>query len=74
MKIYKEYQIVPLSILSDSVANAIEFFNYNFSKSIPYTWAHNEMFNDLWTNRNHHGNRKEILNKRVETDEQSLLS
>ena len=44
MKIYKEYQIEHLSILSDSVANFIEFFNYNFSESIPYAWAHNEVF------------------------------
>ena len=44
LEIYQDYQIVPLSILSDSVADAIQFFSCNFLKSIPYAWAHNEVF------------------------------
>ena len=47
-KIYDDYKIVPLSILLDSVTNAIEFFNYNFFEK--YTirlGTQRGIFNDL---------------------------
>ena len=39
VRIYKEYQIVPSAILSDSARNAIEFYFKDFPESIPYVCA-----------------------------------
>ena len=44
LKIYKDYQIVPEPINSDSATNAIEFYLYDFLESIPYIWAHEDFF------------------------------
>ena len=43
-EIYEDYQIVPEAILSDSAKNAIEFYVQDFPESIPYVWAHEDLF------------------------------
>ena len=43
-EIYEDYQIVPKPILSESATKAIEFYVQNFSESIPYVWAHEDVF------------------------------
>ena len=43
-RIYKEYQIVYKSILSDLATNAIKFYHYDSLKCIPYIWAHKYLF------------------------------
>ena len=43
-EIYEDYQIVPKPILSESATKAIEFYVQNFSESIPYVWAHEDLF------------------------------
>ena len=42
--IYNNPQIVPDPILSDSSTKAIEFYVQNFPESIPYVWAHEDLF------------------------------
>ena len=44
LRIYKDYQTVPKPILSVSATNAIEFYLYDFLESIPYVWAHEDLF------------------------------
>ena len=63
LKIYKDYQIVPETILSESATNAIWFYFKDFSENLPDFWAHDEIFLDLQTNKDLQLNRKEILNK-----------
>ena len=56
---YKDYKIVPYTILSALATYAIDFYFGVFPKSIPFVRAHN------WqTKRDHEENRKEILIKR----------
>ena len=43
LRIYKDYQIIPEPILSGSATSAIEFY-FNFSESIPYVWAQEDIF------------------------------
>ena len=43
-EIYEDYQIVPKPILSESATKAIEFYVQIFSESIPYVWAHEDLF------------------------------
>ena len=42
-EIYEDYQIVPKPILSESATKAIEFYVQNFSESIPYVLAHEDL-------------------------------
>ena len=43
-EINENYQIVRKPILSESATKAIEFYVENFSESIPYVWAHEDLF------------------------------
>ena len=44
LKIYIDYRIIPLTILSDSATDAIKFWFEYFSESIPYVWAHRKSY------------------------------
>ena len=43
-EIYEDYQIVPKPILWDSTNNAIQFSVQDFSESVPYVRAHEDLF------------------------------
>ena len=43
-RIYKDYQIAPFAILSNSATKAIEFYLHDFLESIQYVWAHEDLF------------------------------
>ena len=47
-EIYEDYQIVPKPILSESVTKAIEFYVQNFSESISYVWAHEDLYSTTY--------------------------
>ena len=44
LKIYKVHQILLQAIISNSARNTITFYSKDFSKSIPYVRAHEDIY------------------------------
>ena len=57
--------ILPEPILSDLASSVLEFHFQDFSESIPYVWAHADLYLSTYRQTE---KRKEFLNKLVMTD------